>query len=88
MAAVASAFRPDVVLLDIGLPDVDGLEVARRLRAQPGLAHVFIIAITGYGSEHNREASRAAGIDRHMVKPVDLTKLARILERLPQSERS
>ncbi len=83
--AAASAFHPDVVLLDIGLPDVDGREVARRIRALPGLAHVFIIAMTGYGSEQDRQASRKAGIDRHMVKPVDLRALARMLERLPES---
>ncbi len=84
--AAASVFRPDVVLLDIGLPDLGGLEVARRIRALPGLAHVFIIAMTGYGSEDDRLASRAAGIDRHMVKPIDLRALARMLERLPESE--
>jgi len=80
-AAIAAAprLRPDVVLLDVGLPDMDGYEVARRLRADPRTRDVLIIAITGYGREEDLRRSREAGIDDHMVKPVDPD---RLLERL------
>ena len=70
--AAAVEFAPEVVLLDIGLPDMDGFEVARRLRAMPALAGVFLVAITGYGSDEDRAHARAAGIDEYLVKPVDL----------------
>jgi signal transduction histidine kinase/ActR/RegA family two-component response regulator len=63
---------PDVVLLDVGLPDLDGYEVARRLRAMPALAATRVIALTGYGGEKDRQQSREAGIDKHLVKPVGL----------------
>jgi two-component system CheB/CheR fusion protein len=61
---------PDVVILDVGLPEIDGYEVARRVRADPKLAGVRLIAVTGYGQEVDRAASRAAGFDAHLVKPV------------------
>jgi CheY-like chemotaxis protein len=63
---------PDVVLLDVGLPDLDGYEVARRLRAMPALSETRLIALTGYGGEKDRRRSRDAGIDKHLVKPVGL----------------
>jgi PAS domain S-box-containing protein len=65
-------FRPDVVLLDIGLPGMDGFEVARRIRAQPDGARVRLIALTGYGQESDKSRTRAAGFDEHLVKPVEL----------------
>ena len=68
---VAEPFRPDVVLLDIGLPGMDGYEVARRLRQQPGLADVVLVAVTGYGTDEDRSRSQEAGFDAHLVKPVD-----------------
>lgn len=64
-------FKPDVVVLDIGLPGLDGYEVARRLRAQPLFAQTPIIAVTGYGQQNDRERSREAGFDAHLTKPVD-----------------
>jgi PAS domain S-box-containing protein len=67
----ARTFRPDVVLLDIGLPGMDGYEVARRLRACPATRHVLLIALTGYGREEDRARSKAAGFDQHLVKPVE-----------------
>jgi PAS domain S-box-containing protein len=70
---------PDVVLLDIGLPDIDGIEVARRLRLQPETANTMLIAVTGYGLPKDIEATTAAGFDHHLVKPVDLEKLCAIL---------
>jgi signal transduction histidine kinase len=73
-------FRPDAVLLDIGMPDMDGYEVARRIRALPGpQSDVLLIALTGWGQEHDRRAARAAGFDHHMVKPPDLDELRRLL---------
>ncbi len=75
---VAAAFKPDVVLLDLGLPGMDGFELARRLRkAQgPGLR---VIAVTGWGQETDRQRSQEAGFDLHLVKPVDPQDLARII---------
>jgi signal transduction histidine kinase len=69
---LAREFCPDVIVLDIGLPRMNGYEVARSIREIPGLADVLIIAATGYGQETDREKSRAAGIDHHLVKPVEL----------------
>ena len=62
--------RPDVVLLDIGLPDINGYELARRVRRQPGMAMAFLIAVTGYGRAR-RQLSREAGFDLHLLKPVE-----------------
>ncbi len=70
--ALAGEFKPDVLLLDIGLPGLDGYEVARRMRADTAHAGIFIIAMTGYGSDDDRAKARAAGFDKHLVKPVDL----------------
>ncbi len=75
----ARAFRPEVVLLDIGLPGMDGCEVARRLRREPVTADVLLVAVTGWGQESDREMSRAAGFDRHLVKPVPLEELRGLL---------
>jgi PAS domain S-box-containing protein len=67
----AQASVPDVVVLDIGLPDISGYEVARRLRASPRTRHVPLVAVTGYGQESDRRRSSEAGIDHHLTKPVD-----------------
>jgi CheY-like chemotaxis protein len=75
----AQDYIPDVVLLDIGMPDLDGYEVARRLRAMHKGAALRIIAITGWGQEADREKSREAGFDVHLVKPVEAAELARVL---------
>jgi len=69
--AIAASQHPDVVLLDIGLPDMSGHEVARRLRAEPWGAGMQLIAITGWGQEDDRRKSREAGFDEHLTKPVD-----------------
>lgn len=79
---VARKFRPDVVLLDIGLPDINGYEVARQVRALPGVRQPRLIALTGWGQEQDRRQSREAGFDAHMVKPVDPDELARTLAEL------
>jgi CheY-like chemotaxis protein len=67
----AEVHHPQVVLLDIGLPGLDGFEVARRLRSRPEFARTLLAAMTGYGQEEDRRQSRAAGIDHHFVKPID-----------------
>ena len=77
---VATEFRPDVVLLDIGLPLMDGYEVARRLRQTPQTAGALLIALTGYGQQGDRQRGRDAGFDGHMLKPVDPHALARMID--------
>jgi CheY-like chemotaxis protein len=76
--------RPDVVLLDIGLPLVDGYEVARLCRQEPALEHVVLVALTGYGQEEDRLRSREAGFDAHLVKPVNLEELRVLLSQHPR----
>jgi len=75
----AAEFLPEVVLLDIGLPGMDGYEVARRLRAMPALAGAFLVAMSGYGSDEDRAKANLAGFDFYMVKPVDLDHLRELL---------
>jgi CheY-like chemotaxis protein len=79
--AMALALRPDVALIDLGLPEVDGYEVARRLRASDEQRRILLVAVTGYGSPDDREHSLAAGFDVHLVKPVDPDMLADALAR-------
>src|SRR6185437_4693187 len=74
-----SSLRPDVALVDIGLPGMDGYELAKRLRAVPELSGVRLIALTGYGQADDRDRAIAAGFDDHLVKPVDLQALERAL---------
>lgn len=71
--------RPDAVLLDIGLPGLDGFEVARRIRQQPALKAVLLIALTGYGRATDRQRSQEAGFDHHLVKPADFDEVQKIL---------
>ncbi|WP_224366727.1 hybrid sensor histidine kinase/response regulator [Hyalangium versicolor] len=78
----ALAFRPDVALLDIGLPVMDGYELAERLRAHADLPDLKLIALTGYGQESDRNRARQAGFDLHLVKPVNLEHLRRELRGL------
>jgi CheY-like chemotaxis protein len=73
------AKRPEIVLLDIGLPGMDGYEVARTLRADRRFDDVFLVAVTGYGQEDDRQRAKAAGFDRHLVKPVETSKLRELL---------
>jgi CheY-like chemotaxis protein len=77
--AIAAEFRPDVVLLDIGMPDIDGYEVARQLRALTGQPPVRIVAVSGWGQEPDRRKSQEAGFDLHLVKPVDPDELMKML---------
>jgi CheY-like chemotaxis protein len=77
--ALATEYQPDVVLLDIGLPGMNGYEVAQRLRQLPGLDRAVLAAVTGYGQESDRQRTRNAGFDRHLVKPVDPAALQDLL---------
>jgi CheY-like chemotaxis protein len=72
-------YRPDVVLLDIGLPGLDGFEVAKRIRQHPALENVVLIAMTGYGLDSDRQRSREAGFDYHLVKPADIGTLQEVM---------
>jgi CheY-like chemotaxis protein/ligand-binding sensor protein len=81
--SVADEFRPDVVLLDIGLPQLDGYEVADRIRHQPWGQGMVPIAVTGWGQEADRRRSTEAGFNHHLLKPVGPTELLRLLASLP-----
>jgi two-component system CheB/CheR fusion protein len=79
----AERHRPDVALLDIGMPLLDGYEVARRIRAQPWGRGVTLLALTGWGQESDRRRSAEAGFDQHLVKPLDVGKLLELLAHAP-----
>jgi PAS domain S-box-containing protein len=81
--ARAASFAPDVVLLDIGMPELDGYEACRQLRATHVGARAFIVAITGWGQLHDRERAIAAGFDAHLTKPADPRTLAALLANAP-----
>ena len=84
--STAESFLPDVVLLDIGLPKLNGYEVAQRIREQPWGASMFLIAVTGWGQDEDRQRSSEVGLNVHMVKPVEPAELERLLAELPQAE--
>jgi signal transduction histidine kinase len=79
----AEQHRPEVALLDIGMPKLDGYEVARRIRAQPWGQRITLVALTGWGQDSDRKRSQEAGFDSHLVKPLDLDKLTELLAALP-----
>jgi signal transduction histidine kinase/CheY-like chemotaxis protein len=76
---ILDTFQPDAVLLDIGMPGMDGYEVSRRIRSSANYRGILIIALSGWGQEHDYQHSRAAGVDHHLVKPPDLDKLRDLL---------
>ncbi len=78
-------YRPNVVLLDIGLPGLNGFEVAKQLRKQPALQNVVLVAMTGYGGVNDRQRSQDAGFNYHLVKPGDFGKLLQILAAVAES---
>ena len=80
--AAANVFRPAVILLDIGLPKLNGYETCRRIREQPGGKELVIIAQTGWGQNVDRQRTHEAGFDHHMVKPVDPHALMKLLAEL------
>ena len=73
--------KPDVALLDIGLPEMDGYELARRIRARPDLGGIRLVALSGYGQAEDKKRARLAGFDDYLVKPVDLPALQQALAR-------
>lgn len=75
----ARSFGPDVVFLDIGMPGMNGYEVAKALREDPGMNDVALVALTGWGGEQDRALSREAGFDRHLIKPVDMNVIESLL---------
>jgi CheY-like chemotaxis protein len=80
---IATAFRPDVVLLDLGLPGLDGFEVCRQIKAAPGLAHARVIAVTAYAGDEHRVRARAAGCEMHIVKPYDPGYVLAVVNEVP-----
>jgi PAS domain S-box-containing protein len=80
--AVAGAYRPDLVVLDIGLPGLNGYDVAAQLRTMPGLTGAVLVALTGYGTEEDRHQAQTAGFNHHMVKPVNFDALQALLSSL------
>lgn len=90
LAAVDAAerFRPDVILMDIGLPKLDGHAATRRIRAEPWGKSMVIVAVTGWGQDSDRALSKAAGCDAHLVKPLDVSELEAMLEDAGGSVRS
>jgi CheY-like chemotaxis protein len=83
--AAVQAQAPDLMLVDIGLPELDGYEVARRVRAIPGLRELPLVALTGFGLEEDRKRALAAGFDQHLTKPVDPSRLRTLVARLAGS---
>ena len=79
---LALEVKPDVALIDLGLPDVDGHEVARRIRAVLDTREIMLVAVTGYGSTEDRRLTQESGFDAHLVKPVESADLVRIFEGL------
>jgi CheY-like chemotaxis protein len=79
----ALAFRPDVALVDIGLPGMNGYQLARLIRTQPTLKETLLVALTGYGQEEDRRQAEEAGFDRHFTKPIDLAELQVLVGQTP-----
>ena len=77
---IASEFRPHAVALDVGLPKMNGFDVARALRQQPWGEKIVLVAVTGWGQERDRQRAIEAGFDHHMVKPVDAASLLRLID--------
>jgi signal transduction histidine kinase/ActR/RegA family two-component response regulator len=83
--AVAAEYRPRLVLMDLGMPKVDGYEAARRMRLQPWGAELFLVALTGWGADEDRRRTQDGGFDSHLVKPVDMDILKRLIAEMPIS---
>jgi two-component system CheB/CheR fusion protein len=79
---IVHEFHPDAALIDIGLPVMDGCELARRLRKSPGCEKISLIALTGYGQESDRQRVREAGFDEHVIKPVDPVRIGALINRI------
>lgn len=75
----AASWEPEVILLDLGMPKLDGVEAARRIRARQSHRKVFLVALTGWSQEEDRRRTERAGFDAHLVKPVNIEQLSRLL---------
>jgi PAS domain S-box-containing protein len=84
----AIEYQPSIILLDVGLPEMDGYEIARRLRQRPQLSDAWLIALTGYGQDSDRQQSQEAGFDYHLVKPVNTQELEALVANLTKEQRS
>ena len=84
---VAEQFRPNLALIDLGLPVMDGFELGRQIRTRDDLSRTRLIAVTGYGQEHDRRRTAAEGFDAHLVKPVDIQQLSDLIRDLAACER-
>lgn len=78
---IAHEFRPDVMILDIGMPGLDGHDLARRIRSEPWGKDILLVAASGWGQTEDKQLSREAGFDLHLVKPIDLQTLEALLAR-------
>lgn len=78
--AISDTFAPQIVLLDIGLPGMDGFQLAAEMRTRAVTADALLIAVTGYGQAHDRQRSKEAGLDHHLVKPVPFAEIQRAVE--------
>jgi CheY-like chemotaxis protein len=83
---ITKSYAPEVVFLDIGMPGMDGYEVARRMRRQPGLEKVVLAALTGWGQQEDRRRTTEAGFNHHLVKPPELKLVEGVLAELPKSK--
>jgi CheY-like chemotaxis protein len=81
----AEAFRPHIVLMDLGMPKMDGYEAARRIRQEPWGREMLLVAVTGWGRDEDRRRTREVGFDHHLVKPVEPAVLEDLLAQLPES---
>ena len=82
-----ATFGPDIALIDVGLPGMNGYELARRIREMPAMKAVPLVAVTGYGREEDRRTALEAGFSLHLVKPVDPVRLENVLSTLGKSEK-
>lgn len=81
--AAARSFRPDVALLDIGLPGMNGYEACRQIRTEPWGKRMVLVAVTGWGQETDKNDATRAGFNAHMTKPLELPRLQKLLDALP-----
>jgi CheY-like chemotaxis protein len=86
--AIGARERPDAALVDIGMPGMSGHEVARRIRLEAWGKRIVLIALTGWGQDHDKQAAMAAGFDEHLTKPVDPAEVERLLENLLENTES
>jgi CheY-like chemotaxis protein len=75
----ARKFKPDFVLADLGMPKMNGYQLAEELRRMPGMSHAVLVAVSGYGQEADKQRSQAVGFAQHLTKPVDLVQLKQVL---------